>query len=684
MYGHSHTDSTRGYTIDAPHAAVSMGVAEVLRCSLYGSLMQCSTCLHLYLCLSQPSLAITLYPCFSLSHHAGFVHAAFTFAYESMLGRSNIRNAEKTIPPGALISFLQKGLQYVGIEESLYQEGPHGNKRKAPQENFTLLSPQTMHALTRQNPPIQINVPPATAAAAIKARLETEAKLEAAANAAVMAAATEQAFTGQSAAMATHSQQALQQFGAVAAHAAAANAMSQLQQSGVLNGHDAFPAGSAGAAAFAAQRDAMNRPQRDVAAAQHQAAAALASVAEHQPARTTGSVKRSKKSQSADSSSSSSTKQTPAVPLHLQQSGMPVHGFAHLEEAVARLEAQRNATPMDIDGSKDMMQVKSQDLRNGGGRPVDQNGEGNAMELPLNGRGGPARSTELMAATVLSGVSHQQQDATRQMRAAESGESIIDLEDEKTKALPAEVLELKKHASEVFMCAWNPVFTKLIATGSGDASARIWEMGGTDAKAGCAAVRLLPHGTDPNDRKNKDVTTLEWSPDGLLLATGSYDGIARVWNRAGVLVHTLRGHEGPIFSLKWNRSGNFLLSGSYDKTTIVWDVSGNQGFIEQKFNDHSAPALDVDWKDDTTFASCSTDKTVNICRVGVPHPLKTYTGHNDEVNAVKWDPSGTLLASCSDDCTAKVWEVASDRNDPLFDFKSHQQEIYTVKWYVHR
>ena len=30
------------------------------------------------------------------------------------------------------------------------------------------------------------------------------------------------------------------------------------------------------------------------------------------------------------------------------------------------------------------------------------------------------------------------------------------------------------------------------------------------------------------------------------------------------------------------------------------------------------------------------------------------TGHTDEVNAIKWDPSGQLLASCSDDYTAKV------------------------------
>jgi transducin (beta)-like 1 len=166
----------------------------------------------------------------------------------------------------------------------------------------------------------------------------------------------------------------------------------------------------------------------------------------------------------------------------------------------------------------------------------------------------------------------------------------------------------------------------------------------------------------------------------MLLATGSYDGVARIWARNGALIHTLRGHKGPIFSLKWNKQGNYLLSGSYDKTTIVWDVSGSTGFVEQQFTDHEAPALDVDWRDNDTFASCSTDKTVHICRVGLSRPLRIYKGHTDEVNAVKWDPSGSLLASCSDDCTAKVWDVESDRTDPLYDFQSHEQEIYTVKW----
>lgn len=48
---------------------------------------------------------------------SGFVHSAFSFAHESLVARSAVADAE--VPPGALISFLQKGLQYVEVEAHL-------------------------------------------------------------------------------------------------------------------------------------------------------------------------------------------------------------------------------------------------------------------------------------------------------------------------------------------------------------------------------------------------------------------------------------------------------------------------------------------------------------------------------------------------------------------------------------
>lgn len=161
-----------------------------------------------------------------------------------------------------------------------------------------------------------------------------------------------------------------------------------------------------------------------------------------------------------------------------------------------------------------------------------------------------------------------------------------------------------------------------------------------------------------------------------MLATGSYDGKARVWTNEGSLLCTLDKHKGPIFSLKWNKRGDYLLSGSVDNTAIIWDV--RTGDVKQQFKNHSAPTLDVDWRTDTSFATCSTDKMIYVCRLGEAQPLRTFQGHEDEVNAIRWDPSGSLLASCSDDFSAKIWSMKSDRC--IYDFKEHTKEIYTIKW----
>lgn len=55
--------------------------------------------------------------CFFYYSLEGFSHSAFTFAYESLVVKSSV--AQTVIPPGALITFLQKGLEYIAIEEHI-------------------------------------------------------------------------------------------------------------------------------------------------------------------------------------------------------------------------------------------------------------------------------------------------------------------------------------------------------------------------------------------------------------------------------------------------------------------------------------------------------------------------------------------------------------------------------------
>lgn len=69
---------------------------------------------------------------------------------------------------------------------------------------------------------------------------------------------------------------------------------------------------------------------------------------------------------------------------------------------------------------------------------------------------------------------------------------------------------LRGHESEVFICAWNPS-TDLLASGSGDSTARIWDMSDIST---CPNQLVLRHciqkgGTEVPS--NKDVTSLDWN-----------------------------------------------------------------------------------------------------------------------------------------------------------------------------
>ena len=52
----------------------------------------------------------------------GFQHSAFSFGYESAVHKASINASE--VPPGALVSFLQKGLQYLELEANLTEARP--------------------------------------------------------------------------------------------------------------------------------------------------------------------------------------------------------------------------------------------------------------------------------------------------------------------------------------------------------------------------------------------------------------------------------------------------------------------------------------------------------------------------------------------------------------------------------
>ncbi|CAF4746675.1 unnamed protein product [Pieris macdunnoughi] len=232
---------------------------------------------------------------------------------------------------------------------------------------------------------------------------------------------------------------------------------------------------------------------------------------------------------------------------------------------------------------------------------------------------------------------------------AESLSAPISMETDQSIEMPGiKATVLRGHESKV--CAWNPS-TDLLASGSGDSTARIWDMSMSNVSNPISIPNqlILKHcfpRKEPEVHTYRDVTSLYWNCDGDQLATGSYDGYARIWSSDGKLISTLAQHKGQIFALKWNESGNYITIAGVDSTTIIWDAAS--------------------------------DQSIHVGQLNVQKPIKSFLGHTNEINSIKWDPQGQLLASGSDDMTLKIYSM--DRDTCVHDLQGHSKEIYTFKW----
>jgi len=131
-----------------------------------------------------------------------------------------------------------------------------------------------------------------------------------------------------------------------------------------------------------------------------------------------------------------------------------------------------------------------------------------------------------------------------------------------------------------------------------------------------------------------------------------------------------------------------------DKSAIVWEAA--TGSIVQQVSHHSAPVLDVEWTGASQFATCGSDRAVVVCNVGDRAPLRVFQGHTDEVNCIAANPSRTLLASASDDATARIWSLTGDAGTPASTGSGggggggssgsvgvctgHRKQVYRCEW----
>jgi guanine nucleotide-binding protein G(I)/G(S)/G(T) subunit beta-1 len=189
------------------------------------------------------------------------------------------------------------------------------------------------------------------------------------------------------------------------------------------------------------------------------------------------------------------------------------------------------------------------------------------------------------------------------------------------------------------------------------------------------------------------VMTCAFSPTGQSVACGGLDSVCSIFNlnsptdRDGNLnvSRMLNGHKGYVSSCQYvPGEDTHLITGSGDQTCVLWDITTGlrtSVFGGEFQSGHTADVLSIsiNGSNSKMFVSGSCDATARLWDTRVAsRAVRTFHGHEGDVNSVKFFPDGNRFGTGSEDGTCRLFDIRTGHQLQVYNQQHSDNEMAHV------
>jgi WD40 repeat protein/serine/threonine protein kinase len=182
------------------------------------------------------------------------------------------------------------------------------------------------------------------------------------------------------------------------------------------------------------------------------------------------------------------------------------------------------------------------------------------------------------------------------------------------------------------------------------------------------------------------IESIVCSPDGSQTATGTAEGVIRLWNTAdGSFAGVLVGYDGRVSALSWSPGGRYLAAGYSSEILRIWDVAAGQ--LVYELPARSAEQGSLAWSPDgrllayvSPHSQDERSDEIHLWQAATGEIIHVLDKHESTIAALAFSPDGKLLAA-GDQTRIKLWDPRS--GDSVTDLKAddhHQHPVSALAW----